>query len=65
MELVVFKALFNRTKDWADIEAVVAAETVDLDEVHDLLVDLVGADDLRITRLADAIERGIAERGDA
>lgn len=62
VELVVFKAAFNRTRDWADIEAVVAAEAVDLDAVRELLVELVGEDDPRLGRLEEAIERGIAER---
>jgi len=31
-DIVVFKALFNRTKDWADIEAVVEAGTADIAE---------------------------------
>ena len=31
-DLVVFKALFNRTKDWADIEAIVQAGTADVAE---------------------------------
>ena len=29
-ELVVFKAMFNRTKDWADIEAMVETGSVDM-----------------------------------
>jgi len=53
-ELVVFKAMFDRTKDWADIEAVVAARTVDLGTVRRLLADMVGTDDPRIARLDDA-----------
>jgi hypothetical protein len=62
VELVVFKALFDRTKDWADIEAVVAAEAVDLDAVHEVLAEIAGHDDRRLRRLGDAIERGMAER---
>lgn len=62
VELVVFKAAFNRTKDWADIEAVVAAEAVDVDAVQALLTELVGADDPRLARLDEAVERGTADR---
>lgn len=62
VELVVFKAAFNRTKDWADIEAVVAAEAVDLDAVYELLTEVVGDNDPRLARLGEAIERGIADR---
>ncbi len=62
VELVVFKAVFNRTKDWADIEAVVAAEAVDLDAVRDLLTEILGGDDPRLARLDEAIERGLTDR---
>lgn len=54
VEIVVFKAMFDRTKDWADIEAVIAAGTVDLAIVRRLLVPMVGEDDARLTRLADS-----------
>lgn len=59
-ELVVFKAMFDRTKDWADIEAVVAARTVDLSVVRRQLVDMVGDGDERLGRLAEAERRGAA-----
>lgn len=61
-ELAVFKAAFNRTRDWADVEAVVAAEAVDLDAVQKLLIELVGDDAPRLSRLDEAIEAGIADR---
>ena len=47
----MFKAFFDRTKDWADIEAMVEAETADLHSALGWLVDLLGADDPRILRL--------------
>lgn len=50
-ELVVFKAFFDRTKDWADIEAMAEADTADLHAAIGWLVDLLGADDPRIDRL--------------
>ncbi len=50
-ELVVFKAFFDRTKDWADIEAIAEADTADLHAAIGWLVDLLGADDPRIARL--------------
>lgn len=59
-ELVVFKAVFDRTKDWADIEAVVAARTVDLATVRRLLVELLGPEDQRLQRLDEAERRGLA-----
>jgi hypothetical protein len=50
--LVVFKAMFNRTKDWGDIEAVVEAGALDATEVLGWLVRLLGADDPAVARLA-------------
>ncbi len=42
--LAVFKALFDRTKDWADIEGMVEADAVDLVEAASWLQRMVGAD---------------------
>lgn len=50
-ELALFKAMFDRTQDWADIEALVAAGTVDLPRVRELLTGLVGAGDARVAKL--------------
>ena len=50
VELILFKALFDRPKDWVDIAAVVEAGIEDVDGVRDGLVDLVGADDARVRR---------------
>ena len=50
-ELVVFKAFFDRTKDWADIEAMAEASTADLHAAIGWLVDLLGPEDSRIARL--------------
>ena len=50
-DLAVFKAFFNRTKDWADLEEMAAAGTLDIDRVLGLLVRYLGADDERIERL--------------
>jgi len=49
--LAVFKAFFNRTKDWADLEAMADAGQLDVDAVAGFLVDLLGKDDLRLGRL--------------
>lgn len=54
VELALFKALFDRTKDWADIEAMIAARRLDPDAVRSLLEELIGADDVRLARLAEA-----------
>jgi hypothetical protein len=50
-DLAVFKAFFNRTKDWADLEEMTAAKSVDFDRVTGVLVRLLGSDDERIARL--------------
>lgn len=52
-ELAVFKALFDRTKDWADIEAMLAAGALDRDELAARLRGMLGAEDHRVARLAD------------
>jgi hypothetical protein len=55
-DIAVFKAFFNRTKDWADIEEMQAAGTLDAPRVVAVLVQYMGADDERVLRLAE-IER--------
>jgi len=50
--LVVFKALYNRTKDWADIEAMLEVGTVDRDEALRWMNRLLGRDDPATARLA-------------
>jgi hypothetical protein len=49
-DLAVFKVLFDRTRDWADIEAMVESNAVDLDLVADRLTELLGADE-RVARV--------------
>ena len=50
--LAIFKAMFNRTKDWADLEVMVEEGSFDGDFVVSQLVDLLGAQDARIERLS-------------
>jgi len=50
-DLAVFKAFFNRTKDWADLEEMRAADTLDVDRLIGVLVRYLGANDERIERL--------------
>ena len=50
-DIAVFKAFFNRTKDWADLEEMHAAGTLDLSAVVGILVEYLGAADERIERL--------------
>ncbi len=49
-DLAVFKALFDRTKDWADIEAMIESNAVDLQLVAERLSGLLG-DDPRVARV--------------
>jgi hypothetical protein len=50
-DLAVFKAFFNRTKDWADLEEMTAAGTLDVDRVVGVLSRYLGPDDERIAHL--------------
>lgn len=52
-DLTVFKALFNRSKDWPDIESMLRAHdsTVDLDEAIRWVAEIVGRGDPRSERL--------------
>ena len=50
-DLAVFKAFFNRTKDWADLEEMQAAETLDAQRVIATIAEHLGTDDDRIERL--------------
>ena len=56
VDLAVFKAFFNRTRDWADLEEMAAAGTMDLDRVIGVLVRYLGGTDERVERV-----RGLAE----
>jgi hypothetical protein len=50
-DLAVFKAFFDRTRDWADLEAMAEAGSLDVDAVVGVLARHLGADDPRIERL--------------
>ncbi len=54
--LTVFKAFFNRTKDWADIEAMATFGSVDRERVVGWMDRLLGPNDERTRRLADTLE---------
>lgn len=49
--LAVFKALFDRTKDWADIEQIVAAGALDLANAVVWLERILGSDSPAVDRL--------------
>jgi hypothetical protein len=50
-DLAVFKVFFDRTKDWADLEAMHEAGTLDVEHVLGVVVHYLGGDDPRIERL--------------
>jgi hypothetical protein len=52
-DLAVFKALFDRPKDWVDIAAMAQAHdaTVDLNEAADRVAAIVGGGDARVRKL--------------
>ena len=55
-DVAVFKAFFNRTKDWADLEEMREAGTLDLGRVIAVLVEYLGVDDERVRKLNDLRE---------
>ena len=50
-DLLVFKALFDRRKDWADIEELLRFGKPDVEEARRWLVSIVGANDRRLATL--------------
>jgi hypothetical protein len=52
-DLAVFKAFFNRTRDWADLEAMRDAGSLDVQAVAAVLIGFLGTDDDRVDRLLD------------
>lgn len=58
--LAVFKVFFNRTKDWADMEAMVAAASLHAEVVVGWVEELLGADDERTVRLRRVLSTGLA-----
>ena len=55
-DLAVFKALFDRSKDWADIEAMVESNAIDLELASERLAGLLG-NDPRVERLRSLVVR--------
>lgn len=49
--LAIFKAFFDRTKDWADMEAIAQATPEDIDIAAATIAELVGEDDPAVQRL--------------
>ena len=55
--LVVFKALYNRTRDWADIEAVAGGSPPHIDQAAGTISELLGTDDPIYRRLSSLLKR--------
>ena len=51
LDLAVFKVFFNRTKDWADLEAMLSAGSLDVPQVRAIIAQYMGGDDARVARL--------------
>jgi len=58
-DLAVFKAFFNRTQDWADLEAMIAIRALNVDQAIGVLVRYLGEGDERVVRL-----RGLTTPGE-
>jgi hypothetical protein len=54
--LTVFKCLFNRSRDWPDIEAMLVAGSVDVAEATAWVGELLGEDALQLARLRGLID---------
>lgn len=55
-DLAVFKAFFDRDKDWIDIRDMMIAGCIDAAELSALLAELLGSDDYRIDKMHSARE---------
>jgi len=55
-DLLVFKALFDRRKDWADIEELVRYGKPDLDDARGWLARIVGRADRRLGTLREVVD---------
>lgn len=49
--LTIFKAFFDRTKDWADIEAIATATPEDIESAAEIISDLAGKEDPAVGKL--------------
>jgi hypothetical protein len=53
--LAIFKAFFDRTKDWADLEAIARATPEDIDAAAAAISELISPDDPAVKRLEGLI----------
>ena len=52
-DLAVFKSFFNRRRDWADLEDMFKARTVEPAVVIDTMIELLGNEDERVHKLVE------------
>jgi hypothetical protein len=52
-DLAVLKVFFDRTKDWADLEAMNEAGTLNIPNVTATIIEYLGADDTRVAKLTE------------
>jgi len=55
-DLMVFKMLCNRRKDWADIESMLRCDAGDTAEAAEWVASILGADDRRLAQLQEIID---------
>lgn len=55
-DIGVLKVFFNRTKDWADLEEMQSAGTLDFPLVTATIIEYLGANDERVLKLSSLIE---------
>jgi hypothetical protein len=65
--LAIFKAFFDRPRDWADLDAIAQATPEDIEEAARTISDLVGEDDPAARRLEEllASQPGVRRAGSA
>lgn len=60
LDTAIFKAFFNRTKDWSDLEEMHKAGTLDARAVREILVDALSEDDERVRTIERLASTGRA-----
>ncbi len=63
--LAICKAIFDRPKDWLDIEAMfIVSEPLDISAIESWLTRMVGPDDQRLAKLGEILDRLEVPRGE-
>jgi hypothetical protein len=57
VELAVFKIMFDRFRDWGDIEEMAKSGTLDVEAVRATLAPMLAPDDHRFARLDEVVRR--------